>query len=86
MALRHHEGPLPEPVAAAARALAEAVRALLVSGVGERAPQAEDPLRRSDSMLFGDPGSARDRDPAVRHLHHLGATLTGLAARTSAGG
>jgi uncharacterized membrane protein YccC len=86
VALRHRAGPPPEPTGAAARALAEAVRALLDAGVGAGSPQAESPLQRSDSMLFGDPASARDRDPVVRHLHHLGATLTGLAARSSAGG
>jgi hypothetical protein len=64
---------------AAACALADAVTALLPADVGEAAPAAEDPLRRSDVALFRDHRSARDEDPVIRHLHHLGATLTALA-------
>jgi hypothetical protein len=69
----------PDTVVAAARALADAVRALLSADIGEGAPHAGEPLWRSDVALFGDHESARDGDPVVRHLHHLGATLTELA-------
>ncbi len=73
--------PLEDPgvAEAAARALADAVGALLPADVGAAAPAAEDPLRRSDVALFRDHRSARDEDPVIRHLHHLGATLTELA-------
>ncbi|MCW2792653.1 MAG: hypothetical protein JWO76_1751, partial [Nocardioides sp.] len=69
----------PDTIVAAARALADAVRALLSADIGEGAPHAGEPLWRSDVALFGDHESARDGDPVVRHLHHLGATLTELA-------
>jgi len=69
----------PEVTVAAACALAEAVGALLPTSIGAAAPAAEDPLRRSDVALFRDHGSARDEDPVIRHLHHLGGTLTELA-------
>nr|WP_281381008.1 FUSC family protein [Nocardioides panaciterrulae] len=73
--------PLEDPAVtvAAARALADAVSALLATGMGAGAPAAEHPLRRSDVALFRDHRSARDEDPVIRHLHHLGATLTEIA-------
>ena len=36
-------------------------------------------LRRSDVTLLRDPGAVRDEDPVIRHLQHLGGTLTELA-------
>jgi uncharacterized membrane protein YccC len=69
----------PDTTLAAARALADAVRALSSTDVGEGAPEAEEPLTRGDLALFRDHESARDEDPVIRHLHHLGGTLTQLA-------
>ena len=77
----------PRATAAAARALADAVRALLPADVGEGAPAGRGPAaaqrRRRSSAT---PARRATRTRSIRHLHHLGATLTGLAARTSAGG
>ncbi|MCL8025058.1 FUSC family protein [Nocardioides bruguierae] len=75
----------PSATAAAAEAIAQGLRALTAAGVGQRAPQAEEPLSRGGLVLFAGPHADRDDDPVVRHLHHLTATLGELAGvgRTS---
>lgn len=69
----------PQATAAAARALADAARALAAEPPGAAAPGAVIPLGLGELALFGDPAAARDDDPVVRHLHHLGATLRQVA-------
>ena len=73
----------PEAVATAARALARAVESLAAQEPGAEVPDAEEPLDHGSIALFGAPGAARDDDPVVRHLHHLGATLTQVARTTA---
>lgn len=73
----------PEATAAAARALAAAVRALTTAPPGAPVPAAATPLADGDLALFGDPAAARADDPVVRHLHHLGSTLSQVAETAS---
>jgi uncharacterized membrane protein YccC len=69
----------PTASAAAARAIAEAARALSALPPGVAVPDAVEPLASGDHALFADPAAASHTDPVVRHLHHLAATLTHVA-------
>ncbi|TIC84418.1 FUSC family protein [Nocardioides sp. GY 10127] len=69
----------PGATASAATALAEGLRALTATRIGEKAPDAEEPLSRGGLVLFAGPDADRDDDPVVRHLHHLTSSLGELA-------
>ena len=69
----------PQASAAAARAIAEAARALRALPPGAAVPDAVEPLASGDHALFADPDAASHTDPVVRHLHHLAATLAQVA-------
>lgn len=73
--------PLSAPVAAAAaaRAIAEAARALRTQPPGSAVPEAVAPLDSGELALFAGPDATTHTDPVVRHLHHLAATLTQVA-------
>ena len=73
----------PMATAAAARAIAEAARALSALPPGSAVPAAVEPLASGDHALFADPAAASHTDPVVRHLHHLAATLTQVARMPS---
>ena len=71
----------PTASAAAARAIAEAVRALSALPPGSVVPDAMEPLATGEHALFADPEVASHTDPVVRHLHHLAGTLTQVAQK-----
>jgi hypothetical protein len=73
----------PTASAAAARAIAEAVRALTALPPGSVVPNAVEALASGEHALFADPEAASHTDPVVRHLHHLAATLTQVAQMPS---
>lgn len=79
IALQGRSPSAPVASAAAARAIAEAARALSALPPGSVVPDAEEPLATGDHALFADPAAASHDDPVVRHLHHLAATLTQVA-------
>ncbi|MCW2846628.1 MAG: hypothetical protein JWR90_602 [Marmoricola sp.] len=73
----------PTASAAAARAIAEAARALSLLPPGSVVPDAVEPLATGQHALFADAGAASHTDPVVRHLHHLAGTLTQVAQAAS---
>lgn len=79
LSLALQQRPAPDnDVAPAARALAQAALELTTAGMGESTPEADEELRAGDRALF-ERSTGRDEDPAVRHLHHLSATLGQIA-------
>lgn len=86
VALQHAPPSAPDATAAAARSIAQAVRAMAERPPGAAVPEAEVPLHDGDHALFVDPAAASHDDPVVRHLHHLAATLTQLAQTSPAPG
>jgi len=79
LAVQRQPPSAPMATAAAARGIAEAVRALSALPPGVAVPDAVEPLASGDHALFTDPAAASHADPVVRHLHHLAATLTQVA-------
>lgn len=79
LALQRRPQSATAPAARAARAVAEAARALMAQPPGAAVPAAERPLADGDLALFGDPASALADDPVVRHLRHLASTLSQVA-------
>jgi hypothetical protein len=69
----------PEITVTAARALADAVRSLLETKLGEPAPAAKEPLSRGDVALLRDYDPARDSDPVLRYLNHLSGMFAEIA-------
>ena len=79
LSLALQQRPLPDAdVAPAARALAQAALELTTAGIGQSTPEAEAELQAGDRALF-EHTTGRDDDAAVRHLHHLSATLGQIA-------
>lgn len=81
--VRRRPGSAQTAVAAAARALAEAVRALSALPPGSVVADAMEPLAGGDHALFAGPTAASHTDPVVRDLHHLAGTLTQVAQTPS---
>lgn len=79
VALQRRPATHPEVTMRAANALADALDVLLVTPLGQGAPDAAAPLNRSDIALFDNQDVARDADPVLRHLHRLNAMITELA-------
>jgi uncharacterized membrane protein YccC len=73
----------PAACASAARAIAQAARALSALPPGSVVPDAVEPLADGEHALFSDPDVASHTDPVIRHLHHLAATLTQVAQSPS---
>lgn len=69
----------PTATAAAARAIAEAARALSALPPGSDVPDAVAPLESGEHALFTGSDVTVHTDPVVRHLHHLAATLSQVA-------
>ncbi|NHA69289.1 FUSC family protein [Phycicoccus flavus] len=84
VALQRRPAVAPDAVAAAARSIVRALRAIAELPPGSVVPDADEPLADADHLLFRDP-AASDEDPAVRHLHHLAATLLQVVRTTSGG-
>jgi hypothetical protein len=85
LAVQRRPPSAPTASAAAARAIAEAARALSAQPPGAVVPDAVEPLASGDHALFADLTAASHTDPVVRHLHHLAATLTQVARMRSLG-